>query len=233
MLSAKIKMATKDVENVLEKYNPYLALSFGKDSTALLWIIRKFKPGIKCLYRYYKTELPEIKEFREYITKEWDIDVELVYKDFTYRPTVGEHNLTFGQSQQRTYVDEKLCMTKHAHSKGFDCVILGMRAYESQNRFQNYRKRGKLYYNKSLGINISSPLAWWQTYEIEALIKYYKIPVSSLYSKNAVFNNNRLRSTDYDFTAMYAEGAMLQYKTYNPEIYFKLMKEYPELKKYS
>ncbi|MBI1326238.1 MAG: sulfate adenylyltransferase subunit CysD [Alphaproteobacteria bacterium] len=67
---------------IREAYNRIQPLgmmwSIGKDSTALLWMVRKAffgKVPFKLILLDTEMELPEVYEFRDKYTKEWDLDV--------------------------------------------------------------------------------------------------------------------------------------------------------------
>jgi len=64
-LNQKIDHALGTIDEFYNRFNGniYVAFSGGKDSTVLLWLVRKIFPGIKGVFADTGLEFPEIREF--------------------------------------------------------------------------------------------------------------------------------------------------------------------------
>jgi 3'-phosphoadenosine 5'-phosphosulfate sulfotransferase (PAPS reductase)/FAD synthetase len=74
-LNDKLAWTHNVVEDALRKMkNPCVAFSAGKDSTVLLHILQKLKPGFPVIYGNTGIEFPECVKFAHWLQKEWHLN---------------------------------------------------------------------------------------------------------------------------------------------------------------
>jgi len=104
--------------------NPYLALSFGKDSVVMLDLVREQKPDIKCLF--LKSEESFLMyNYQELIDYYSDLNLEIVD---TFRLTENNHEWT----KARKAGNKDFMLPQFFN--GYDGVFMGLRIEESKVR---------------------------------------------------------------------------------------------------
>ncbi len=128
------RLESESVYVIREAYNRYSRLamlwSMGKDSTALLWLVRKAFLGrvpFPVMHIDTSYKFPEIYAFRDRLGKEWGLDIR-----------VARNDEALAQGMNSTKVDKFTCCNalkttalKQAIAKlGFEALLLGIRRDE-------------------------------------------------------------------------------------------------------
>lgn len=113
-------------------------------------------------------------------------------------------------------------------------IFMGLTKEESKARRISLSMRGNLYYSKMRKGWTCCPLANWTATDIWAYIVANNLPYLSVYDI-PYYSRERIRN---ELTVMYcpaivAHGELLQYRLAYPELYAKLQKEFPEVRKYA
>jgi sulfate adenylyltransferase subunit 2 len=152
-----------------EVKNPYLACSFGKDSTVMLHLVLLQFPEIPIRFATHpETEiLDNYREVIDWWKEKFDI------------------NLT------EVFCDGELVKVKHHQRKMLgnveaDAFFVGLRADESVARRMSLRKYGKFHQLKSSGVIRIAPLADWTERDIAAYIYSNDLPLLSAYGFHGV-----------------------------------------------
>lgn len=145
--------------------NPYLACSFGKDSSVMLHLVLKYYPGIPVVFASH----PETRILDDY-------------------DRVISYWLASGINYHEVFCEGGLVKVKHAQrdamanwSNDWDAFFVGIRMEESFGRRVSLKKYGMLQKLKSGKVKIS-PLADWKTDDITAYVFQNNIPFLSKYS---------------------------------------------------
>ncbi len=144
--------------------NPYLACSFGKDSSVMLDLVLKHIPDIKVRFATH----PETRLLDNYdeIIGYWK------NKNINYEEIYCAGGLVKVKHHQRESLNQG----------EWDSFFIGIRAEESFGRRVSLKKYGAFYKLKNGRIKIS-PVAWWKTIDISSYILDNNIPYLNKYSK--------------------------------------------------
>jgi len=184
----RIDEARQIIDRWLESCShPAVSVSGGKDSTALLMLVRDAHPTIPVYRADPPNPLPDRAEhIARLVTASgmpwrvvpypWDVDAVLA----------GEVRYPAGLKVRRLV---------EAHwIDGIDGIALGIRAAESPTRAISLRVRGPLY-RRGDGITICTPLAWWSA---EQVIGYVlardELPLNPVYRRTRMMPWSSLES---------------------------------------
>lgn len=187
--------------------NPYVACSFGKDSAAMLFLVREFYPNVPVVFiRRIETDL--VDNFQETINNWGDLNlIVLSYKGFL------EGGKTGG-------------LVRTTKNLEFDSYFVGLRAEESHGRKMSLRVHGDFFKTKS-GKTRICPMSEWETRDIAAFCAANKIPVVSKYEKEG-FDSR----TTANISSSFPHETISWIKRNSPSDFNKLVKMLPEVKNY-
>ncbi len=144
--------------------NPYVACSFGKDSSVMLHLILKQKPDIPVVFASH----PETRILDNY-------------------EKVIQYWLKHGINYHEVFCEGGLIKVKHdqrnrmaAWSDQWDAFFVGIRSQESFGRRISLKKYGMFHRLTSGKIKVS-PLADWKTEDIAAYTAFHNLPLLSKY----------------------------------------------------
>ena len=176
--SGFIRWALERVEN------PYVACSFGKDSSVMLHLIRQHRPDIPVIFvRRIETDL--IDNFHEVI-QSWNLPnlITLSYKGFL------EGGKTGGLVSTTKDLD-------------FDSFFVGLRMEESAGRRISMKTHGVFFKNSHNKIRIC-PMSDWKTNDIAAYCLSNNLPTLTKYL-------NRITSYNVCYTKLLRRCLLLSY----------------------
>lgn len=162
----KVQNAKNLIAEYVAKYpKSAVALSFGKDSMALVHLMRQVKPDILVFAVLSNTEFPETLALRDKVVKDWNLN----YKEYVF-----ENDLTKGI--------EECCRTIKVNTfkeavKDLDCWFSGIRKDEGFTRvdFQ--------YVEDKDGLIKVNPILDFTEKDIWRYTAVNEIPVNALYGK--------------------------------------------------
>ena len=175
-----------------------VACSFGKDSMAVLHLVRKQYPDILVVFCNTGVEYPETLAFRDRMVKEWNLNY------YEARPEKGRtfwtiekeyglpHIRTSGHTDGRkdTYRVPKCCQwlkdgpgMKAYRDHGIELCFTGITAAESRNRWMLQRRCGDYYYAKTDGLWKCHPIMDWSEAQVLEYHEAEGIPLNPLYIK--------------------------------------------------
>lgn len=154
--SGFIKWALSQVKN------PYVACSFGKDSSVMLHLVLQHRPDIAVVFvRRIETDL--IDNYDEIIKKWGDINLTTIsYKGW----------LEGGEGRGIAFATKDLYK--------FDAYFVGLRKYENKGRENSLKIHGMFFKNKENKIRIC-PIADWGTSDIATYCIINKLPILNTY----------------------------------------------------
>jgi phosphoadenosine phosphosulfate reductase len=206
--------------------NPYLSLSWGKDSTTLLWFVRQVRPEIPCLYINSGYALPDTYQLRDRLVKEWSLNYIELANPVNYEELCKEIGLPHERSkaQQKATVQriKKDVANKFALGHGYIGNFWGLRAAESNARRKLLSGKGHVFQALN-GLWRAAPLAWLTDQELWYFIDYNKIPYSGVYDKTLFTPREKIRNAGWLSTDRAHDGGIVWLKYYYPEIYNKLL----------
>lgn len=201
----------KFVEQSLERVqNPYVACSFGKDSSVLLHIVRKFRPDIPViLARRIETDL--LDNYDEVIQKWGKLNLTIV----TYTGWLEE-------GFSGLHLEDVLTI----NTESYDSFFVGLRAEESWARKVSLKKYG-MFHKLKIGKIRIAPLAWWAIDDVICYIVTNNIPVLGKYFKEG-FDSR----TTANISSSFPHECIQSLKRRNLSAYNQLLKILPEAKYY-
>jgi 3'-phosphoadenosine 5'-phosphosulfate sulfotransferase (PAPS reductase)/FAD synthetase len=210
----KIEKAVEIIREGLEICkNPYVACSFGKDSSVLLHMVMQIDPKIEARFiAWPESEL--IHNFSEVINQWLLLGANIKRLDLN-----------------RSSLDDKVAdrfdiLSNMSESDG---SFVGLRADESKGRRITLVKDGVIYKNKQ-GFYRICPLAWFSTEDIAAYIYQHNLPTLKIY-KDGGFNlrtTSRIPRPNFGIREEMLRGL----KRRDPWAFQKLIEIYPEVKEY-
>ena len=195
--STKLKYTEKLIQKSLEEYkNPCVACSFGKDSTLVLYLVRKYKPDIPVVFNNTGVEYPETLQFRDFLVKEWDLNFYETKPIKTFWQCVKEYGLpglkwargSQGKKEPRCcyYLKERPAYLLYK-KEGIDATYTGLSYDESYGRKWLFIWYGDEYlvttHGKMRSITKIHPIAYWTTEEVWQFIRKEEIPINKAYQK--------------------------------------------------
>jgi 3'-phosphoadenosine 5'-phosphosulfate sulfotransferase (PAPS reductase)/FAD synthetase len=210
--------------------NPYLALSFGKDSLVTLDLIRSVYPQIKCLF--LKSEesflLYNFEEIIDYYKND-GINLEIVE---TRR--LSENNWNWEIARKAGNNDFNLFEYEE-----YDGVFMGLRIEESKARkfsLLTNKHKNRVYpfiheytAGRRKGIFRCCPVATWSEDEILIYLKERNLPFFDIYNNGSFIRTTARLTGD----AVRRGDCLYWIKKTDPERYNILISKLPELKKFT
>lgn len=232
----KIKFAKEIiVESMKIAKKPFLSMSWGKDSAFLLFLFKEMNIDIDVIFLNSNYCCPDTYEYRDRIIKEWNIQKYIELKqEIDYMDLCKE----FGLPSERTKQEEKKVRQKikidtlndYAINNNYDLCFWGIRMDESKGRKYFVLRYGDITTNQQ--VNKSSPIARIKLNELFYFYDYYNIPLNPIYTKTKFLKREQIRNSGWISILGAENGKVKWLQYYYPEQFQKLVKEFPEVRKY-
>lgn len=214
---------------------PYAAISFGKDSMVMAHLLIQHMPDIPMVWsdRGEEAELPETYAYINEVKKKYNLNLEIVKPEISqfeiYR-RYGLPDVDEGVTRAIvTQINIIRVFAKYTKENGNDGYFQGLRADESQGREKMARSYGPLFLRKKDNMIVCNPLLWWTGRDIWAYIVANEIPYHPEYDNDRFKNRELVRLSNWSGLYMARKGRVAELKYYHPELYRKLVKEFPEV----
>lgn len=189
--------------------SPYVACSFGKDSSVMLHIVRELQPDIPVRFAVHpETEI--LDDYRSVVNwwlEKYDINLTEVF---------CEGSLIKVKHHQRKMLND----TKA------DAFFVGIRAEESVHRRMSIRRYGK-FHRLSTGMIRIAPLGFWRERDIAAYLYEHDLPMLSAYNFYGVEGR-----TSSGVPRSCVNMALNQLKIRDPQRFNSLCEIFPEARFY-
>lgn len=231
----KAKKAIAVIEEWLERcgYQVYCSISGGKDSLVAKHLIQQVYPGVPLVWvnQGYLAEWPDCVELIEFWRSRGENVVELcpvrdlwhLYLDLGL-PLEGTMATKADKViNQRLMYDP---LQEYQENYGIKGYSWGIRKDESRGRAMYLKKHGQIHQNKSDGLIVCSPVAWFSAKEIWQYIDMHKLYYPAMYDRDraTVRNGPPIGTTGINW------GRLADLRRNYPEIFFKLADQFPEVK---
>ncbi|MFW6172575.1 MAG: phosphoadenosine phosphosulfate reductase family protein [Elusimicrobiota bacterium] len=169
--------------------NPMVACSWGKDSMALLHLVRKFCKNVAVCFHNTKVQYPETYKFRDKMLKKWD----LYNQYYETEPVMDfwECAKRYGHPEFRSRDNKVKCCwkmkerpaIKFIKRNNIDVEFVGLQATESNMRRLSFLQYGETLNSKKYNTRVIRPLMIWTDEDIWEYHKINDIPYNPLYDE--------------------------------------------------
>jgi phosphoadenosine phosphosulfate reductase len=239
----RIEQARRKAEaGLVVMRHPYIALSFGKDSTVMAHILLSCWPQLPVLYVNCGQwdEWPDTPRVKAAFLRRCPC----AFTELT-GPSIVEAYISAGglyvQDEEATPTARRaqreygLSLTKildaEAQQRGYDGVFVGLRREESDNRARLFATRGTLYWAATRQQWICHPLADWHAADVWAYIVRHELPYNELYDL-APEGRERARNGAMMGTRSARHGRLVFLKRMYPDWFNQLAARFPEVRAY-
>ncbi len=230
LIQQKIDQSNRIIEQMLSlSSNPYLALSFGKDSLVMYDLVRRQYPEIPCLFLQSRESLllHNYTELFDYYKRVYNINLAIVHST-----AIEDCNFDWW-----IYKDApEVAFTQDAFFGSFDGVFMGIRIEESRKRKisltlpQNNRLGSFIMQYKTgrrKGMYRCCPMAQWTNLEIRIYAYHHNLKLLDAYQDNLT-----QRTSSWIHDAVEQRG-IESLKRRNPNAYNEIILIMPEIRHYS
>jgi len=199
----------------------FVSCSFGKDSTVVLYLVRKVRPDIPVVFNNTLCQFRETYELRDRLKKEWNLN--LIETKPLNGWTFFKIAEQFGLDDGKKYRDGCCDRLKDGPTRqvirqyGFKYNFTGVTAIESRTRMWRICQGGTHYYSRKDGVLRIHPIAYWTPGEVWRFINRVQIPVNEAYKKYGIDRVGCVPCTSH-------KGWREQLAKVNPKMY-KLIQE--------
>ncbi|GGE47766.1 hypothetical protein GCM10011391_28170 [Pullulanibacillus camelliae] len=233
----KVKLSFDIINKALkEMKNPYASISFGKDSIVLMHLLLQIAPDIDFVWsdRGLEAELPETYDYIEVIKSKYPINLTVIYPEMTMFEIYHKYGIPgIHRNADKTIVTKK-CMIepfeKYAKENQKDGYFQGVRADESASRIKMAKSYGHLFFRKRDKMWVANPLLGWSGRDIWAYIVSRDIPYHPEYDRD-LYKGSREKVRISNWSGVFNAhlGRVADLKFNHPELYQKLVDEFPEV----
>lgn len=189
---------------------PYLACSFGKDSSVMLHLVRSFRPDVPVLF-FTRKETFLIDNYQDVIDA-WE--------------HINLTQVLFKGSSLEMVSKSVIKNTASQVEAQFDSYFVGLRKDEAVGRRITLRKHGK-FYKKVNGLTRIAPLADWTTKEIAAYMAEHQLPLLNKYKAEGM----QARTTA-GISSKFPHECLQSLKSRDIAAFNKLKELYPNINEY-
>lgn len=222
--------ARKFVTEAFDKSsNPYLSLSGGKDSVAMLGVVnevavkekRDFTIWSHVSDASFPGTIETIQECANITGRKLILDESPV----SAFDVIGQQSSRqFGKTG---YFFESI----KRQSKTHDLAFVGVRAAESKRRKKACNAHGHLYFSKTPAPCWKcEPLCWWTINDVAAALQYYNLPIHPIYKKFPT-DTSAIRLGYATSLDLIEKGTLIFMKKNYPVLYQRLIQYRPELRR--
>lgn len=225
---------------VLQKHEkPYIALSGGKDSAAMCFIVDEAARMCGKDYRIWThlsdASFPGTEETCMEIANRLHRDIDLYKCPFSaFEAIKNPQKHAFGKSG--VFFDS---VREYAADK--DLCFVGVRASESKRRNKSAQVHGQVFESKSMGdVTVCHPILWFTLNDVAAAMYEYDVPIHPIYRKTSIELGKNSQGEEMFIRLSYItsrdllnKGTALFLKINYPNEFYKLAEVYPDIRRWS
>ncbi len=230
-------VAVAEQQLQLHKY-PYVALSGGKDSIAMAYIVNVAAERANKDFRFWThlsdASFPGTRETVLEVSKKLKREIDI------YDSPVSAFEMI--QTKQKTIFGKQGCFYSsiRQYAKDKDLAFVGVRAAESRRRTRAAKIHGMCFHSESMGnVDTCYPLLYFRLEDVAAVMYMHNTPIHPIYKKMCI-NENRncndeaiwIRLNYVTSRDLLNKGTAVFLKLNYPDIFEKLKQYYPEIAAY-
>lgn len=234
---SKLQVAINLCEKELENHcSPYVALSGGKDSGVLAYVVNEAAKRVGRDYSIWShvsdASFPGTVETVDKIAETLGRTVDYYESSCSAMGTLAERR------QQRKFGKSGVFYDSvRAYARDKDLSFVGVRAFESKRRMKVAKIKGQVFHSKSMGdIDVCYPLLWFKLEDIAAATVLFDVPLHPIYDKQPVDMGKNANGEDYFIRLGYItsrdlldKGTAVFLKLNYPDIFAKLQAVYHDI----
>ena len=233
---SRIRTARRVVTEWLQRCErPYIAVSGGKDSVAMLHLVQSVAVPLRGLlpvmWHDSGVEWPGVPEAFDRLRSAHLVDELVIVRpqadvlDLKRQQLAGEISAA---KKDRLALFDPIRSAVEQH--GFDGFAVGLRGEESAARLRDRRTHGMLYQQRA-GLLRCTPLAYWTWSDVFAYIAAYQLPLHPIYSAPLLHRAHRgeIRLSWWASTDYHELGVVQWVRRAYPAIYARLVEALPEV----
>ena len=216
------------IEKALSEHKkPVVACSFGKDSMAVLHLIRQHTKDVDILWNDTRMEYPETYDFVKRMEQEWELDIikALPRPEHTFWYIVDRFGFPIGERRTGEKLASRNCcrylkkypmaraLTKHK----WDLNFTGLTKWESDVRMMASKSFGNYFYSKEYKLYKCHPIMDWKEEDVWEYHRMYNIPYNPLY--NNKLDNYNVRTGCWCCTMGLKYGKLEHLRIYYPKLF--------------
>lgn len=193
-LAAKEMLSHRLIQQALETHKkPLVSSSFGKDSTVLIHLVMQHTRNFDITFTNTGVELKETLEFRDYLTKEWNLIVHTLKPEISFWQCVEKYGYPEWSRNSKTgdKREPKCCnylkakpFKKFLKEHDYDLNFVGLTGGEGRQRRWDYIRKGcAIYSSVQFGLDKCIPMIWWDQKDVWDYIAKNELPINSAYAK--------------------------------------------------
>ncbi len=234
--SRQLEKARNTVKTALSQFEaPYIALSGGKDSIAMLGIVADVAretgyKGLKAWAHLSDASYPGTAETIRSACEKAGVPLVESWSPVSAFEVIGKGSkVRFGK---KGYFFSAIAEFVKTYSR--DLAFIGVRAKESHRRRTAVKVHGAIFKTTvPTPITVCYPLAYFSVPDVAAAIAHYGLPFHPIYSKNpftgAGYENECIRLGYVTSLDNLDRGGLIFLKANYPDLYAKLIKAKPDL----
>lgn len=233
ILGPKVERSQRAISELLGKCKkPYVSWSGGKDSTVMLYLTLRLKPGIDVVYFDAGACLPDTGEYMERLADRWKVNLRVV-KTRPILDVLSEYGVDSRKVEYQTMKHTVYEPVKRLAGEGYDGALIGIRSDESRGRNMAAKKYGQVFCAKGYGTWQAWPMLWWTAADVWLFIDTYGIPYSPDYDKTRFCGREDLRISYWAGETNRQYGRWVWLKYYYPDLFSELKGRVPEASFYT
>lgn len=224
-------------EQLKNHKSPYVALSGGKDSGVLTYIVNEAAKKTGKDYRIWShvsdASFPGTVETVNKIAESLGKTVDYYSSKYSALETVSKTSQKRKFGKSGVFYDS---IRQYAADK--DLSFVGVRASESKRRKRAANVHGQTFHSSSMGnVDVCYPLLWFRLEDIAAATVMFNIPLHPIYKKQSIDPGKNVNGEDCFIRLGYItsrdlldRGTAIFLKLNYPDIFAKLQNVYPDIR---
>ena len=232
----KLETARNIVREALSSHvSPYVAVSGGKDSIAMLGIVNdvalEMRRDFEVFAHLSDASFPGTEETIVNAVDKLGRRAVLDWSPVSAFDVMGRPG-SWSHLGKKGYFFEAI--KNYVTSTKRDLAFVGVRASESSRRRRAIRIHGCIFQTKTPSpITLCYPLAWFDIKDVAAAIIYYDLPIHPIYSKNPIGEDPlNIRLGYATAKDLLSHGTAVFIKVNYPDIFTKMAAYWPEIRRY-
>lgn len=234
----KKEVALKICEEQLKLHSaPYCALSGGKDSVAMCYIVNEAAKRCRKDFRLWShlsdASFPGTRETCLKVAESIGRELDTFESTSALESVNNKKRMAFGK--RGVFFD-----SVREYAKYKDLAFVGVRAFESKRRMKAAKAHGMCFHSESMGnIDVVNPLQWFRLIDVASVLYEYNAPIHPIYTKYCTdvgTNSNGeplfIRLGYITSKDLLDKGTAVFMKMNYPAVYNDLMQRFPELRNY-